>query len=172
MHPDAVCDALVEQSAAGDRWEELDWHKTEKQEESMKIKIDPAIGSLAKAVLDPLTTPDSEDWTLICDRGRVHVTAFRQNKAGVWKLSGIVRESDLKCVIRGLRPGHDLGCVTVIIPVDGKERGALDFLVWVTKQARKKQFSVTSLHGSATTDEAITIAQNYEVALADSEGSA
>jgi hypothetical protein len=138
----------------------------------VKIKIDPTIRTIAERFFDPLTTPDSEDWSLIYDRGHVHVSALRQNEAGVWKSYGVGRSADLKAIVRGLKPGHDLGCITVIMCADHKERGADGFLDWMIKQAKKKNFSVTSIFGPTSTDEAIDLMRNAEAAFAESEGGA
>lgn len=59
-----------------------------------------------------------------------------------------------KKLVAGLPDGHNLGCVTVIMPCDvGKAFSK--FFAFLQRMARIKKFSLMSIVGSATTAEAV-----------------
>jgi hypothetical protein len=113
---------------------------------------------IGAAFMDALTTPDSEDWTLLVDGDTVHVTAYREvvhaGEQGVMVKSGEGTIADIKAIVRDLPTNHDLGCVSVILCSDAGKR-ASDLLCRLTKMARKRGFSVISCFGPSTTAEAV-----------------
>jgi hypothetical protein len=113
----------------------------------------------AVAYFESLTTPDSEDWMIIPDGNDVHVSAVREivhepepQAEGRYGLTSL---ADFKHGVETLPEGHGLGCVAVIVCQDFKDTGAVRLLTWLKRQAKAKGFNLTSIHGSATTAEAI-----------------
>jgi hypothetical protein len=122
------------------------------------IPADTALDVAATLFIDKLTTPDSEDWTILPDGNIVHVTAYREithdGQRRTMAKSGAAKVSDLKRLVRNLRASHDLGCVSVVLCRDAGDR-AHDLLCWLTKMGRKKKFNVVSCLGPATTAKAL-----------------
>jgi hypothetical protein len=88
------------------------------------------VGAAMKAVLDSLTTPDKEDWTILVDDEDLRLFCVRED-AG--KAEGMY----VRTTVAGFKAGGSkgsidtapldgLGCVTFILPADAEERGALD----------------------------------------------
>jgi hypothetical protein len=127
--------------------------------------IKPANAALA--FQESLTTPDSEDWTIVPDREVIHLTAFRETQHGgkpvVWTNYGEAPLADFKKLVEELPAGHDLGCVCVIICRDFEGTGASELLTWLNAQARAKSFSLTSMYGPATTQGAIAVMKSEVV---------
>ena len=115
----------------------------------------------AIAFHESLTTPDSEDWTVIPNHKVVHLTAFREtphNDKPVVRVNyGEAPLADFKKLVEELPVEHDLGCVCVIICRDFEETGAPELLTWLAVQAKAKSFSLTSMYGPATTQGAIAV---------------
>jgi hypothetical protein len=115
------------------------------------------------ALQETLTTPNSEDWILLPDRGTVHVTAFRQAESEDGTKRVVVRMrkgkgkgtlAKFKHTVAGLPHGHDLGCVTIVRPRDAGDAFG-KFLAFLQRIACEKQFSLMSIIGTATTSEAV-----------------
>jgi hypothetical protein len=121
--------------------------------------------SAAVAVHESLTTPDSEDWSVIPDRKTVHMIAYRETRGNgqtfVFKKGGAIALSRFKQMVEGLPKDHDLGCVTVHLTADAERCGGITFFAWMREQARAKGFSLMSIHGPATTKEAVRVLQSY-----------
>jgi hypothetical protein len=126
--------------------------------------IDPTANmAAAKAVMDTLTTPDSEDWTVVPDGQVVHITAMRETKNGdqvqVHVRGGEAPLEAFKARVESLPPGHDLGLVTVVIGADSDANGAGAFLTWMTRQADKQKFSLVSVISPLTAAKAARMAE-------------
>jgi hypothetical protein len=121
----------------------------------------------AEALHASLTTPDSEDWTVVVDGATVHVAAYRETRNGdgkpvVWTRGGEGRLADFKHLVEHLPKDHDLGCVSVILPRDADARGGATMLRWLHKKSRRSQkFNVIAIAGPATTREAAEVLQSY-----------
>jgi hypothetical protein len=112
------------------------------------------------ALHETLTTPDSEDWLIVADRDAVHIAAIREteHKPDATKIEQrlfLVPLAEFKRSVENLPPGHNLGCLTFIVCQDNKATGAGKLLSWLNGQARHKNFSMTSLFGTASTKAAI-----------------
>jgi hypothetical protein len=117
--------------------------------------IDNDTRALAAMVVDPLTAPDKEDWTIIPDGDRVHMVAYREHDGTAVMMHGEpVPMCEFRRAVRELPPGHDLGVVMAVICPDQRRRG-IELVAWLNKMARRKGFSLMSVHGSATTEEAV-----------------
>jgi hypothetical protein len=92
------------------------------------------------------------------DKSEVHVSAIREfphgNARRVEARYGVTPLSEFKGLVESLPEGHDLGLVTLIVCQDDDEAGA-ELFMWLRKQARSKNFSLTTMHGTATTEVAV-----------------
>jgi hypothetical protein len=117
----------------------------------------------AKAVMDTLTTPDSEDWTVVPDGQIVHITAMRETRNGgqvqVHVRGGEAPLEAFKARVESLPSGHDLGLVTVVIGADSEVNGAHTLMAWIAKQAEKRKFSLISVSSPLTAAEAARMAE-------------
>jgi hypothetical protein len=81
-----------------------------------KREIDPALAAAA-SFYERLTTPDSEDWNVIVDGDRVHLSAFQEerHKDGSVVVHGryyVMRLVEFKKTVKQLPADHNIGCVT------------------------------------------------------------
>ena len=71
---------------------------------------DPVVDVAAALFMDKLTTPDSEDRTILPDGDTIHVSAYREvTDAGQRRVMGMwgsVKLSDLRARVRNLPPDH------------------------------------------------------------------
>jgi hypothetical protein len=115
------------------------------------------------AAMEALTTPDSEDWTLIPEGKVIHGVAWHEDTTpagnrivsmGMFKIS----RAELKDTIKSLPRSNcrQLGCITVIMCSDHARNGTADLLNWLIHIGRKIGFSVVVVAGSATTADAIS----------------
>jgi hypothetical protein len=131
-----------------------------------KREIDPALAAAA-SFYERLTTPDSEDWNVIVDGDRVHLSAFQEerHKDGSVVVHGryyVMRLVEFKKTVKQLPADHNIGCVTLSMPRDYKKSGAFLFC-FLSKQAKRKDFSLTTMHGPADTAAAVSsMASWYE----------
>lgn len=104
---------------------------------------------------EALTTPDSEDLTLVADGRRIHILAFKEAetlRGRAVTMSYYV--GDLERWLRfveQLAPGHHLGCLTVVILNDAETRGAFPLLFKLAELAKPKGFNVTTILGRVST---------------------
>ena len=118
------------------------------------------------AWFESLTAPGAEDWQIILDGKTAHVTAIHEDRSPMGRalvnmalFEGPIEELKRRVKEypvnqpRGSRP---LGCVSVVICRDDFERGNY-FASWLANQARKRNFSVLSISGNASTAEAVAI---------------
>jgi len=118
--------------------------------------IDSTTRALAALAIDPLTSADKEDWTIIPDGERVHMVAYRElDGTAVIAHGEPMPIGEFRKTIRTLPAKHNLGVVMVIMCSDRQKRRSVELLTWLTKMASKKNFSVTSICGTATTEEAV-----------------
>ncbi len=120
------------------------------------MTINPAFAALA-LVHETLTTPDSEDWLVLFAGRDVHMVALREQRLSdgrphVTAVRADTTVADFRRAVRALPDGHDLGCVSVIVPGDADIGGLLR---WLHKMARQKGFSMTTMHGAETTASAL-----------------
>jgi hypothetical protein len=115
---------------------------------------------IAAKAFEALTSPDKEDWTVIVDGEDVCVTAMQEQtlpngECKVWVTGGMGKVADLKKLVESLPPNSRLGMVSFAFPTDYEETGAMDVFLWLREQARAKDFSLVTLHGSIDTKKAI-----------------
>jgi hypothetical protein len=97
--------------------------------------IDNDTRALAAMVVDPLTAPDKEDWTIIPDGDRVHMVAYREHDGTAVMMHGEpVPMCEFRRAVRELPPGHDLGVVMAVICPDQRRRG-IELVAWLNKMA-------------------------------------
>jgi hypothetical protein len=114
---------------------------------------------------ESLTAPDKEDWSIIPAGEEIHLTAVQEglDRAGqrrVWLQYNQLPLAELKRVVNHLPKKHNLGCVTIIMCKDNADNGGNTLLAWLNGKAKKKNFSLTSMFGPASTAEAISVMQS------------
>jgi hypothetical protein len=125
--------------------------------------FDPTASTMAaaKTAMDTLTTPDSEDWTVVPDGQIVHVTAMRETRNGgqvqVHLCGGDAQLEAFKARVESLPPGHDLGLVTVVIGADSEANGAHAFMAWIAEQAENQKLSLISVVSPLTAADAARV---------------
>jgi hypothetical protein len=118
-----------------------------------------AVGRIMLAAHESLTDKDKEDWLLIVDGDDLYLTALRE-------YGGMTHMRYVVTTVSGLKAGGSkgtietetgLGCVTVVLPTDAEERGALDVLAWLSGiAARSKAFNIMTISGEVPTAEAVS----------------
>jgi hypothetical protein len=134
------------------------------------------VGAAMKAVLDSLTTPDKEDWTILVDGEDLRLSCFREDAGNaegmhVWTTVADFMAGGPKGSIE-TAPLDGLGCVTSILPTDAEERGALDVLCWMQSIARKRGFKLLTVIGTVPTREAVRAWEEMAMRQAQSAGEA
>jgi hypothetical protein len=113
------------------------------------------------AVLDTLTTPDSEHWHVILAGKTVHIMAVQEDPTpmgrkrvsiGLFEIPIAIFKKRVRTLTdKGNRP---LGCITVILCLDNLEAG-INLLAWLKRMAKEKNFSLLSLLAEGSTAEAV-----------------
>jgi hypothetical protein len=140
-----------------------------------KIDIDPTTAAAAEIVYGKLTRPDSEDWTVIPAGDTVHICAYQETRQGdkcfVHVRRGTSPLVEFKRLVARLPVKSKMGCVTVILCRDAEQMGGIDLMSWLKRQAKAKNFSLTSFIGPATTAEAIASMQSISPDIPGAEAS-
>jgi hypothetical protein len=132
----------------------------EARQKKAAYRDNPGMAALV-ALHESLTTPDSEDWTLLVDGESLYLTAVREREGTAYATYVTTTVSGLKAggthgSIENFKKDHGLGCLTVILPSDAEERGGFDLLFWLTTIAKQTNaFSLTSITGCVPTAEAV-----------------
>jgi hypothetical protein len=124
-------------------------------------KIETAAFDVMVAMHESMTTSNSEDWSLLLDRDTVHITALRESTETDGRKIVRMRKGKgalpgFKKLVAELPDGHDLGCVTIIMPSDADQAFG-EFLAFLQRMGRAKKFSLMSIAGPATTAEAVAV---------------
>lgn len=126
----------------------------------------------AAAVLNSLTTPDSEDWTVLCNHDTVHLTvAWEEGEPRrAYFQYGAMPLRDFKATVSAMPAEHGIGLVLVIIPTDGEITGSTELLSWLATKAREKNFSIASSIGMVDTVQAVAALEEAIKARASGKG--
>jgi hypothetical protein len=119
------------------------------------------------AWLESLSGSGKEDLILVPDREWIYLGQIREVVAGQKQVAlrwGRISRKNLKKEIANA-PVGGLGLVTVIVCGDFEKAQTVELAAWLTKQARKKDFSFISMTGAATTKEAINNLMNWRPPL-------
>jgi hypothetical protein len=113
------------------------------------------------ARLESLSDPDKEDLILVPDGEWIHIGQIRQTEQNqIAARRGQISRKNLKKGIANAPMGA-LGLVTVILCGDFERARTAELTIWLTKQAREKNFSLVSMTGPATTKEAVNNLMNW-----------
>jgi hypothetical protein len=105
------------------------------------------------------TTRDSEDWAIVCDREIVHMLSLREVDEAGGRMTIVKKgrgaRSMFNKIVESMGPDHNIGCVTVVLPEDSRERGGEEMLAWLVAKSEEKRFNIIAASGPASTEEAI-----------------
>jgi hypothetical protein len=106
---------------------------------------------------EKLTTPNHHDLVVLVNGKTAWITELQEDaEKRVYTRTGETKTADLRAFIEALPEENcPVGVVSAILCRDADEKGATDFLSFVTAQGRKKNFSVTSIIGPATTAQGV-----------------
>ena len=109
---------------------------------------------------EALTTPDSEDLTLVADGKRIHILSFKESDTSQGRAVNMsYYAGDLELWLRSvqeLKPGHNFGCFTVMIANDAETRGAFPLLFKLAELSKPKGFNVTTILGRVSTKKMVS----------------
>ena len=121
-----------------------------------------------QAVLERLTTREATDFNVLVDGEDLHLCVLMEDKQGnfqsTYTILPTARFMDGSLETSGIL--EHLGCVTVLLPTDAEQRGAMHVLRWIKQVARKEGFNVIAWELQVTTAE---VAANME-RIAKGEG--
>jgi hypothetical protein len=123
-------------------------------------------------LMESLTTSDAEDWNILVDGQRVHITAMQEWQGRTQFRHGIVMLQDLKNLVRNLPPHPKLGSIMFILATDAEATGALKTLKFLQRFAKRKNFSLVSLIANAPTKECAERGNNWALYHCTTEGRA
>ena|SRR5258706_330893 len=129
-------------------------------------------GAAIAAVHESLTTPESEDWTMLVDGDDLHMIAMREIDGSARAIAGRATVSEFQSGLLERMTLEQLGVVTLILPTDAEERGGYAFLAWMQDMAEKHDFNLLTMMGNVPTDKALASWNDITLRHAESAGEA
>jgi hypothetical protein len=121
------------------------------------------------AVHEGLTASDLEDGLLVVDGETIYATAFQE-------VRGFARFAEMSVADFKTMPFADLrgklGCVSLVMPTDAKERGAYELLSFLKGIASRHDFSLTTMFGPVPTAQCLESFWQYALSMCDARGEA